>query len=48
MDLQADRPQRLAGVMYGTDESGEPVLEAVEEAIKKCVIPGGIPGRKEI
>jgi len=34
--------------MYGTDERGEPVPEAVKEAIKKCRFPGGIPGRKEI
>jgi hypothetical protein len=40
--LQVDRPQRLAGVMYGTDERGEPALEAVEEAIER----GTIPGRK--
>jgi hypothetical protein len=37
--LQADRPQRLAGVLYGTDERGEPALEAVEEAIQR----GGFP-----
>ena len=42
--LQMDRPQRLAGVMYGTDERGEPALEAVEEAIQR----GMIPGRKGI
>jgi len=46
--LQVDRPQRLAGVMYGTDEHGEPVLEAVQEALKRGGLPGGIPGRKGI
>ena len=46
--LQVDRPQRLAGAMYGTDERGEPALEAVEEAIKRGGYPGGIPGRKGI
>jgi len=46
--LQMDRPQRLAGVMYGTDESGEPALEAVEEAIQRGGSHGGIPGRKGI
>ena len=46
--LQVDRPQRLAGVIYGTDEHGERALEAVEEAIKRGGFPGGIPGRKGI
>ena len=46
--LQVDRPQRLAGVMYGTDERGEPALEAVEEAIQRGGYSGGIPGRKGI
>jgi len=46
--LQVDRPQRLAGVMYGTDERGEPALEAVEEAIQRGGFTGGIPGRKGI
>jgi hypothetical protein len=46
--LQADRPQRLAGVLYGTDERGEPALEAVEEAIQRGGFSGGIPGRKGI
>jgi hypothetical protein len=46
--LQVDRPQRLAGVMYGTDERGEPALEAVEEAIQRGGYLGGIPGRKAI
>jgi len=46
--LQVDRPQRLAGVMYGTDERGEPALEAVEEAIRRGGFPGGIHGRKGI
>jgi len=38
----------LVCVMYGTDERGEPALEAVEEAIKTGGFPGGIPGRKGI
>lgn len=46
--LQVARPQRLAGVMYGTDERGEPALEAVEEAIQRGGFTGGIPGRKGI
>lgn len=46
--LQVDRPQRLAGVMYGTDERGEPALEAVEEAIARGGHVGGIPRRKGI
>ena len=46
--LQVDRPHRLAGVMYGTDERGEPALEAVEEAIQRGGFSGGIPGRKGI
>ena len=46
--LQIERPQRLAGVMYGTDERGEPALEAVEEAIQRGGFAGGIPKRKGI
>ena len=46
--LQGARPQRLAGVLYGTDERGEPALEAVEEAIQRGGYTGGIPGRKGI
>jgi hypothetical protein len=46
--LQVDRPQRLAGVMYGTDEYGEAALEAVEEAIQRGGYAGGIPRRKGI
>jgi len=46
--LQVSRPQRLAGMMYGTDERGEPALEAVEEAIQRGGFTGGIPGRKGI
>ena len=46
--LQVDRPQRLAGVMYGTDERGEPALEAVEEAIRRGGFSGGVLGRKGI
>jgi len=46
--LQAERPQRLAGVLYGTDERGEPALDAIEEAIQRGGFNGGIPGRKGI
>jgi len=34
--------------MYGTDERGEPALEAVEEAIERGGFPGWFPGRKGI
>lgn len=42
------RSARLAGTLFGTDEHGNPSLEAIEEAIERDTLSGGLPNRRQI